>query len=88
MLNELIGKGRTANIYKFDDNKVIKLFNEDVTKESIEYEYTITKIANTFHCQTPKVYEMINDAGGKLYACKASVEMFGLKMVDFVDEVD
>ena len=31
--------------------------------------------------------EMIGAAGGKLYACKASVDMFGLKKEDFVDEV-
>lgn len=32
--------------------------------------------------------EMIHDAGGKLYACKASVDMFGLCMDDFVPQVD
>jgi peroxiredoxin family protein len=31
--------------------------------------------------------EMISAAGGKLYACKASVDMFDLKKEDFVDEV-
>lgn len=31
--------------------------------------------------------EMISAAGGKLYACKATVDMFGLKKEDFVDEV-
>jgi peroxiredoxin family protein len=32
--------------------------------------------------------EMIHDAGGKLYACKASVDMFKLSMDDFCDEVE
>jgi peroxiredoxin family protein len=32
--------------------------------------------------------EMIHDAGGKLYACKASVDMFGLKMDDFCQQVE
>lgn len=32
--------------------------------------------------------EMISDAGGKLYACKATVDMFKLKEEDFVDELD
>jgi peroxiredoxin family protein len=31
---------------------------------------------------------MIADSGGKLYACKASVDMFGLKQQDFVESVD
>ncbi|MEA3391719.1 MAG: aminoglycoside phosphotransferase family protein [Candidatus Marinimicrobia bacterium] len=63
MLNELIGNGRTANVYKFDDNRVVKLFNDDVTKENIKYEYDVNKIANTFHCPTPKVFEMIEIDG-------------------------
>ena len=32
--------------------------------------------------------EMFSDAGGKLYACKASVDMFKLKNEDFCDQVD
>ncbi|NOZ57869.1 MAG: hypothetical protein GXO73_13905 [Calditrichaeota bacterium] len=32
--------------------------------------------------------EMIHDAGAKLYACKATVDMFHLKREDFCDEVD
>lgn len=32
--------------------------------------------------------EMISDAGGKLYACKATVDMFGLKAEDFCEQVD
>lgn len=32
--------------------------------------------------------EMITAAGGKLYACKASVDMFDLKKEDFIDSVE
>ncbi|MCF7668680.1 MAG: DsrE/DsrF/DrsH-like family protein [Verrucomicrobia bacterium] len=32
--------------------------------------------------------EMIHDAGGSLYACKATVDMFKLKMQDFCPQVD
>jgi peroxiredoxin family protein len=32
--------------------------------------------------------EMFADAGGHLYACKASVDMFGLTMEDFVPQVE
>jgi len=35
----------------------------------------------------PEFIEMINDAGGKLYACLATVEMFKLKKEDFFDDV-
>lgn len=36
----------------------------------------------------PEFVEMISDAGGKLYACKATVDMFGLTMDDFCDETE
>lgn len=32
--------------------------------------------------------QMISDAGGKLYACKATVDMFHLSQADFVPAVD
>jgi peroxiredoxin family protein len=32
--------------------------------------------------------EMVHDAGAKLYACKASVDMFGLTMADFCPQVE
>ncbi len=32
--------------------------------------------------------EMISDAGGKIFACLATVEMFDLKKEDFVDQLD
>ncbi|RKY78797.1 hypothetical protein DRQ07_07170 [candidate division KSB1 bacterium] len=36
----------------------------------------------------PEFIELLSDAGAKLYACKASVDMFGLKESDFCDQVD
>ena len=35
----------------------------------------------------PEFIELIADSGGGLYACKASVEMFGLTIEDFVPQV-
>lgn len=35
----------------------------------------------------PEFITMIADSGAKLYACKASVDMFGLGRDDFVDEI-
>jgi len=32
--------------------------------------------------------QLIADSGGKLYACKASVDMFGLGREDFVDDLE
>jgi peroxiredoxin family protein len=36
----------------------------------------------------PEFVQMIADSGGKLYACKASVDMFGLEHADFVDTLE
>ena len=36
----------------------------------------------------PEFIEMIADSGGKLYACKATVDMFDLKREDFIDQIE
>lgn len=36
----------------------------------------------------PEFVEMIAESGAGLYACKASVDLFGLSEDDFIDEVD
>jgi len=36
----------------------------------------------------PEFVELISDSGGGLYACKASVDMFGFTEDDFIEQVD
>jgi peroxiredoxin family protein len=36
----------------------------------------------------PEFVELVHDSGVHLYACKASVDMFGLRMEDFVPQVE
>jgi peroxiredoxin family protein len=36
----------------------------------------------------PEFIELVHDSGVRLYACKASVDMFGLTMDDFVPQVE
>lgn len=36
----------------------------------------------------PEFVEMIHDAGGKIYACKATVDMFHLSLDDFCPQMD
>lgn len=36
----------------------------------------------------PEFVEMIADSGGRLYACKASVDMFDLTKDDFIEQVE
>jgi len=36
----------------------------------------------------PEFVELIADSGGRLFACKASVDMFDLTKDDFIDQVE
>ena len=36
----------------------------------------------------PEFMELVADSGVRLYACKATVDMFGLTMADFIPQVD
>jgi peroxiredoxin family protein len=36
----------------------------------------------------PEFIQLLADSGAKLYACKASVDMFGLRQEDFVDTLE
>ena len=36
----------------------------------------------------PEFITLLADSGTRLYACKASVEMFGLQREDFIDELE
>lgn len=36
----------------------------------------------------PEFLEMISDAGGKIFACKLAMDMFGLKQEDLCDQVE
>ena len=36
----------------------------------------------------PEFIELVSDSGVRLYACKATVDMFGLSMEDFVPQVE
>jgi peroxiredoxin family protein len=36
----------------------------------------------------PEFIELVGDSGVRLYACKATVDMFGLTMEDFVPQVE
>ncbi|MTI69198.1 MAG: aminoglycoside phosphotransferase family protein [Firmicutes bacterium] len=59
MKEKLIAIGRTAKVYKWEDEKVIKLFNKDIKKESIEKEYKITKKLYENNITNVKVFDLI-----------------------------
>lgn len=59
----LIGQGNTAEIYRLDNNRILKLFRSGLNKGAIESEYQngiyIQKILNC----VPKAYEMVEVNG-------------------------
>jgi peroxiredoxin family protein len=46
------------------------------------------KIAELDIPPIPEFVTMLADSGAKLYACKASVDMFGLSKDDFIEEIE
>jgi len=54
-LGPLIGRGRTADIYAWEDKRVIKLFHLEWPAEWIDYEYRILKIINEALLSSPTI---------------------------------
>lgn len=58
-----IGQGNTAEIFKLDDNKILKLFRNGMDKRIVEREYlNCSFIQNVLDC-VPKVFEMVEVEG-------------------------
>ncbi len=54
---------------------------------SVMTHYMANKMEKLDIPSVPEFIEMIADTGAGLYACKASVDMFGLEKNDFIDQV-
>jgi peroxiredoxin family protein len=54
---------------------------------SVMTHYMNNKMAQLDIPSIPEFIEMIADTGAGLYACKASVDLFGLEKNDFIDQV-
>ncbi|HXA29454.1 MAG TPA: DsrE/DsrF/DrsH-like family protein [Candidatus Angelobacter sp.] len=55
---------------------------------SVMTHYLASKMEKLDIPSIPEFVEMIADTGAKLYACKASVDLFGLDRSDFIDQVE
>lgn len=56
---KLIAQGNTAEVYLYDNNKILKLFRENLPIEPITAEYEKVKCIQLKHHNVPKVYEII-----------------------------
>ncbi|GCD10487.1 aminoglycoside phosphotransferase family protein [Clostridium tagluense] len=56
---KIIGIGNTANVYEWEEGKVLKLFYQGYPKESVEREFQNANAIRNMDFAKPKVYEII-----------------------------
>jgi len=54
-----IGIGRTAEVFEIDNEKILKLFYESISQESVACEYDISAMVSSKLTNTPKVFELV-----------------------------
>lgn len=53
--SRLVGRGRMADVYLYDENEIIKVLHKDFPKELLEFELNINQIINQNQLPSPKV---------------------------------
>ena len=62
-MGEHFARGRSAEIFRTEDGKILKLFFPDYPMEYAEKEYKNTKIAASLGCTGMQVYDMVERGG-------------------------
>ncbi len=62
-IGALIGKGRTANVYEWEKNKVLKLFLKKYSIDRVMYEAQIGRAVHRADAPAPAVYDIIDVDG-------------------------
>lgn len=60
---DMFARGRSAEVFKLEDGKILKLFFADYPRENAEKEFRNSKIAAELDCTPIKVYEMVEQDG-------------------------
>ena len=58
---KMIGQGNTAEIYKYGEDKIIKLFRKEIPKEVAALEYEKAVFVQTYVENVPKAYDFITE---------------------------
>ncbi len=68
-LNSPIAHGRTADIFAWDDNHILKLFHNWFSLEDIEYEFKVAKAVHASGVKSPAVKKIVqvNGQNGLIY---------------------
>ncbi len=59
-IGKLIGVGNTANVYEWEEDKVLKLFHEGYSDEAINMEYNNAIALRDMEFLKPKAYDLIS----------------------------
>ena len=57
--NKLIGQGRTAEIYSYGDDKIIKLFKAGIGRDTVSLEYEVSKVIKKYGVPSPAIFDLI-----------------------------
>ncbi len=60
---DLIGRGRTAEVLYWGNNRVLKLFNQDISLELIDYQYKVDSLVGNIFSNCPKAFDKIEKDG-------------------------
>ncbi|MCB9111121.1 MAG: aminoglycoside phosphotransferase family protein [Anaerolineales bacterium] len=62
-LDQPLARGRTADIFEWDDGRVLKLFHDWFSLENIEYEFKMARAVHESGVKSPNVLELVKVQG-------------------------
>ncbi|MHA1501825.1 MAG: aminoglycoside phosphotransferase family protein [Candidatus Heimdallarchaeota archaeon] len=62
-IGKLIGRGRTADVFEMDDNKILKLYHENFPKRAVQSEYDTSNYIQDHLSIVPRVFDLIEYQG-------------------------
>ena len=77
---QLIGKGKSAEVFQYNEGKVLKLFFNDFSINDIKYEYLLMSSINQLNINAPMCYGTISleNRNGLLYEYAKGVSLLSL----------
>lgn len=75
-----LGQGNTAEVYQYEEKKILKLFRDGMPMMAIQREYEITRILQQYLDNIPKAYEFIQyrNRYGIVYEQMIGIDMIQL----------
>lgn len=74
MKAKLVGEGRTAEIWQHDDQRILKLYREDIAEQHVSREYKISQFVHARGVRTPQPLSLfLNNQDKVLYFNKLKV---------------